>query len=243
MNYSEQSQAVQGLPPSDGASILDSINPEADVIRIINNFLGLKISVKVNGGTRTTSIVRVNKPEFTDEFVQNIGSDLYQLLNFTIQVSRFQDKDIKQKVGKFLLSLTKDFATHGDDNYISDETWARIIEVHNSELTEKGAGKGWDKHGINWRYNDPVNYDMIRYVKDFREEVDQIVKFRKYIVTIGAIVNASFNKSFSSNHNELGMVLRAIREIRTETNNTREIEQKRGIGAMFGRNQTQPEER
>lgn len=214
-------------PPEDRSSLLDSINPEADIDKIMTNLLGIKVMPKIEKGQKIYFSRRVSKPEFSEEYIRDLTSDLARFLNFTVQVSRFEQKKINKKVGSYLLALGQDFATHGDDNYVSDDTWQKILDIHDQKFIVNNEEKsGWVQFGINWSYNQPVTFDMIRLVKDFDEEKDQSVKFSKHIATFGTIIEASLNKSFSKDFAENGMIARLLGEVRTESTTLRHEEQK-----------------
>lgn len=236
----------------DKRDLLDQLNPSKELQNIINSMLGLNVSIVRNGNREDIITVRTNKPMFTDEYVRDIGTDLSYTLNFTIQVSRFEQERIYTKIHGYLHALRRDLATHGDDNYISHDSWKKILDIHADKVyynektgewsqTQKDGYKvvsGWYRFGIKWDYNKPVNCDMLQLVKTDNEERDQAIKFLKIIHTFSAIMEASYNKSYSSaNQQQLGMLLYALGEIRTETTNIQE--NKKSKFSMFGRSKEQ----
>lgn len=236
----ERTETQMYAPSENRSSILDSISPQGDIDKILSNLLGLKTVPRNEKGKTIYISVRASKPEFTEEYVRDLASDLSQFLNFTVQVSRFEQRKINQKVGHYLLSLTQDLATHGDDNYISDDTWHKILAVHEQYIVIDGEQRsGWYRFGINWTYNSPVTFDMIKLVKDFDEEKDQGVKFSKHISTFGTLIEASLSKSFSSQFSDNGMIARLLGEVRTESSTLRNEEQTKGGFSFLKPQQTE----
>ena len=227
----------------DPASILEAIDPQKDVDDIVYRILGLERRYSVEGSKTKMYIKRVNKPDFTDEYARQLGNDLKSFLNYTIQVSRFTDEVINRQVGNFLLELLNDLCTHGDDHYISDATWKRVLQIHDSKFIDENQREqsGWYKFGIEWNYDKPITNDMISLVKNSDEEVDQSIKFGKILKEFGAIILASFNKSYSSNGEQLGMVLQALGEMRQERIAVREQPQENKGGFLgFGNKKGNP---
>ena len=233
-------QQTQDYVPPDGASILQILNPDKEIEQLMYSFLGLQ---KMK--TKTSSFVeRINKPTFTDEYIRDLIKDVRQFVNFTTQVSRYEDKRIKQHVGKYLLSLKSSLATQGDDHFISDETWEKIMEVHNAsweddnDKDKDGKAKlksGWAKFGIDWDYNKPVRFEMLKGLKNFEEEVDQTVNFIRLIQALAPFLEGSLNKSFSGSHDAMGMMLSSLGEMRRETQ-TFTGDKKKRSGSLFKSN-------
>lgn len=201
---------------------------------ILYSILGLQINEEFRNGRIVRVISRQNKPLFTDEYARNICGDLRGFLNFTVQVSRFDDIEIIKKVRYYLIRLATSFATHGDDAYISDASWHKILDIHTNETNAAGVHNGWEKFGIMWSYNDPCTSEMLNYVKDVNEEADQAVEFDRLLSVFSSIIHASFNKSFSPNPQTAGMLLGSMTQIRTESQIIRESEKKRWSPPVFG---------
>jgi hypothetical protein len=235
-------QQTQTYAPPDGASILEALNPARELHGLMLTFLGLTSETHRQNGKAVTTLTRNNKPTFTDEFVRNLIKDIQQFVNLTTQVSRFEDKRIKQHVGQYLLALKSSLATQGDDHFISDDTWRQILEIYHAKFqtkNEKGeleAVNGWKRFGISWDYDRPVRYEMLLYgVKDVKEEVDQSFDFKRLIRALAPFLEASLNKSFSGNMDSTGMLLRSLGEMRTETQTFTSDKKKRG-GSLFRTN-------
>ena len=222
------------VEPADASSMLQFLNPKDEIEQVLLSMLGLqKETVRINGVLKT-QIRRVNKPMFTDEYARTLVSDLNGFLNYTIQVSRFDDAEIKRKVGGYLKKLVTSLCTHGDDAYVSTETWKKIIQIHESE-NDESSYTGWLSFGINWDYNDPVNNEMVSNVKDYSEELDQAIEFDRLVSKFSGVVHASFNKSFSPSAHTAGMLLNSMTDIRTESQVIKDAKPKSWIGPMFGK--------
>jgi hypothetical protein len=237
----------QYIPNQDKGSILEYINPQSDVVNIINNMLGLHVvySKEKNkeGGIKILT-TRISKPEFTKEYVMGLAKDLNVFLNFTIQVSKFGEEKVNTKMRNYMLALAKDLCTDADDNFISNNSWQKILNIHHDGMTDKNGQfhSGWERFGIIWKINDPVDYQMLQLVKDFQEEVDQVIKYEKISATLSAIIEASFNKSSSVRSQEVGMLLLALGEMRSESTILKEKEEKKKGFFGFGKKEEQKPE-
>lgn len=226
--------------PTDPTSMLEFLNPKAEIDDVLDLILGLQKKTVFISGTNSTRTVyrRVNKPIFTDEYARSIVSDLRSFLNYTVQVSRFDDRDIRLKCKNYLKKLLRSLCTHGDDAYISHNSWQKILDIHESSSYEKDGKKiynGWDKFDIVWEYDKAVENEMLELIKDRNEEVDQAIVFDRIISTFGSVIHASFNKSFSPNPQMAGMLLGSMTQIRSESQIIKEAEKKGWTGRLFGR--------
>lgn len=228
----EAQQQTQTFNPPDGAGILEITNPSKEVDRLMLTFLGLGFSQSKKDGKKVVRIFRNNKPTFTDEFVRNLIKDILQFVNYTTQVSRSTDKRIKRHVGNYLVALSRSLAAQGDDNYISDNTWSKILEIHHAKFEDEDGNmqNGWLRFGVEWDYDQPVRFEMLKYnVKDFTEEVDQAMDFKRIIRSLAPFLEASLSKSFSGENDAMGMTVSALGQIRSETQTiTGEKAKKRG---------------
>lgn len=226
--------------PSDSSSMLQFLNPSQDIDRILLEMLGLQLNISRIGQNQKTELVRVNKPLFTDEFSRNLSSDLRSFLNYNVQVSRFGEEDILLKMRFYMKRLVYSLATHGDDAYISSVTWKKIMDIHNDRDKEDQKIKsGWEKFGILWEFNLPVTSDMVDLVKDRGEEQDQAIEFDRLLSRYGAMIHASFNKSYSPAANKAGMLLDSMTEMRTESQVIRDAEKKGFVSSIFGKGEQQ----
>ena len=218
----------------DPSSILEQINPEVIIQKIADDWHGI-VRKTVRDGARTKTVVtRMHKPLFTDECIQYLISDLKQQLNFTVQVSRFDEERILVRIGTYRRALARYLATHGDDHYISEHSWKTIVDIHNSEGS-------WEKQGFTWEFNDPVKHEMLSLVKDESEEVDQAIHFEKIITSLSTLLEASIRKSYAGHQHEGGMLLAALQEIKKETAVMKETQSQSG-GLSFGKKQPQQQE-
>lgn len=231
-----ESVNAQYTQQQDNTSLLEYLNSREDIAEILNYMLGLQVITVISGGRPMQRIVRVNRPLFTDEYTRNIVGDLRAFLNFTIQVTRFDKREIVLKVSNYLRKLVMSLCTHGDDAYISELTWQKILDIHESEMKDNKPA-GWETFDISWSYDDPVNSEMVLLVKDFNEERDQAVEFDRIVSKFSSMIHASFNKSFSPNDTTAGMLLGSMKEIRTESQVIREKDGKRSMFSAFGRSE------
>lgn len=239
----EQAQ-TQYTEPQDAGSMLQHLNPKEEIEDILLSLLGLqKVNTKRHG-IPIVFVERVTKPLFTDDYCRRLANDLRSLLNTTIQVSRFDDTDIKRKVKNYLKRLLASLCTDGDDGYISIDTWRKIVDIHENQTKEEIDPKtnekidvycGWEEFGIKWEYDLPVNEEMVSLVKDYDEEKDQAIEFDKILSKFSGLIHASFNKSFSHSPQAAGMLLGSMTQIRTESQVIREAEKKGWFsGSTFG---------
>jgi hypothetical protein len=243
--YSDQTTtSFNGI--ADKNSILESINPFNDIETIQNQLLGLRKVTQKDGGSVKTYYRRIAKPLFTDQYVYSLVEDLSLLLNFTVQVSIFKEQQINKKVANYLLSLNHNLGTHGDDAYISDDSWDKIMEIHQQKYTVEINGvpklvSGWFKFDITWDYDKPVTSDMLKKVKDEKEEVDQNTIFEKIRATYSTIIHASLNKSYSGDADTMGMLIASMAEMRKENTVIRPQQESGGLGGFFKKKEEQQE--
>lgn len=202
-----------GAPPKEGSVFESMTNPDKSYVRYVvdgsdiierlqTNMLGLIIYEEKDGNKKQTNIVRKYKPIFTDEYAHNFIQNLQYFANSVISTTTFDDEQINMKMMHFNTSALLDIITHGDDHYISSRSWKLILKIHEKKLKTIKNGKevilsGWARHGIYWEYNHPVTEDMLQLVKDFDEEVEQGIIFRKLLTEISPFVHASMNKSLN----------------------------------------------
>ena len=235
---------TQYVEPADATSMLQFLNPKEEIEDILFSMLGLqKVNTKRNG-IAMVFVERVSKPLFTDEYVRSLASDLRSFLNYTVQVSRFDDQDIKRKVGSYLKKLVTSLCTHGDDAYISGTTWKKIVDIHENQThtvphiktgEDQEVNCGWLEFGVKWEYDLPVNEEMVGQIKDYDEEKDQAIEFDRIVSKFSGIIHASFNKSFSPSPQAAGMLLGSMTQIRTESQVVREAQKKGWLGSTFGK--------
>lgn len=242
--YEQQTSQYQGLIEKD--ALLNLINPRADITSIQNDLLGLEVIQEKDGGEIRTRTQRINKPVFTDEAVKELMRHIRSSLNFTVQVTRFEKEQINDQMRSFLKSTNAWLNTLGTDHYISDHVWDSILAIHEDKvsITDDVTGKdmlvsGWYKHGVNWSYNKPVTFDMLKRVpaKHEETEADQTVVFDNILTELKLIGLASLNKSVAlDNTQTLGQLLKALSEIRTESTTMQNNEKKSGFSLNPFRN-------
>lgn len=204
LNYSSMGS------PSDKNGILEQIEPQKDVQRLVYSMLGLTPHKEFINGIEKMAYSRISKPLFTYEYVMQIKSLLDGFLSYSVQVSRWEDKRIKRHAKEFALSMVRNLAIQGDDNYISEKTWKKILDVHSTK-------DGWDKFGIKWDFDKSVNHSMLQLVRDANEEAEQAIVFVPIVREIIVLVEGSLGKGYASYFNQLGMMPTMLGEMRTES--------------------------
>ena len=234
--YEQQTSQYAGLAEKE--TLLNLIDPRADLQRIQNDLLGLEVVYQKDGGETKTKTVRINKPVFTDEAVKELMRHIRSSLNFTVQVTRFEREQINDQMQSFLKSTNAWLNTLGTDHYISDSVWDEILAIHEDKTlyyddgTQEDLGSGWEKHGVKWSYNKPVTYDMLNRTpaKQLETEADQTIVFEHILSEMKVIGLASLNKSVAlDNTQTLGQLLKALAEIRTESTTMQQQQAKRGF--------------
>lgn len=223
-------QQTQSYPLVDKGTILAAVNPKDDIIALQQDLLGIEVTQYKDGGVTKSSVRRINKPVFTDEAVKELTRHLKSSLNFTVQVTRFNDEQIRNQMKSFLKSTNLWLNTIGYDHYISDAVWDKIVEIHESRDTPDVSG--WSRFGINWKYNSPVTYDMLKRIelKQLEVENDQTVVFGNIIAELKLLALASLNKSVAMDATQIqGQFLKALTDTTSVSTTIQNNNEKRGI--------------
>jgi hypothetical protein len=208
-------QTTSYAMPSNKAEVLDQINSEREVVRMINNFLGISYAETIENNMRRTKAVRVCRPSFTYEFTHQLKGLLDGFLNFAIQVSRWEKESINTHCNRVGMHLTLFLATTGDDNYISEQSWKRITAI-------QASPGNWSQFGITWEYDRPVTYPMLALVREENEEVDQGVFFNLIVKEFLTLMESSLNKGYAQGMDPMGQLPKMLTEIKTENSVIRE---------------------
>jgi small nuclear ribonucleoprotein (snRNP)-like protein len=223
-------QQTQSYPLVDKGTILSYVNPKDDIIALQQDLLGIEVTQYKDGGVLKSTVRRINKPVFTDEAVKELTRHLKSSLNFTVQVTRFDDEQIKNQMKSFLKSTNLWLNTIGYDHYISDAVWDKIVEIHESTIEDKTSG--WNKFGINWKYNSPVTFDMLKRIelKQIETENDQTVVFGNILAELKLLALASLNKSIAMDSKQVqGQFLKSLSDVRTESTTIQSNNEKKGF--------------
>ena len=214
-----QNYATQYAPPTNKTELLAQINSADEVQRLINSYLGLSpIETVGDNKMRQVSMRRISRPIFTYEFIQNhLRTIIDGYLNFSIQFSRWERERITIHCLRSAVSLGNLYATIGDDNYISERSWALILQIHNSE-------GGWKQFGVTWEYDKPVNSTMLNLVRQpVNDETDQTAFYSLSNRNIIALIEGSFNKGYAHALDSLGQLPKVSTEIRQENTVIRDM--------------------
>jgi hypothetical protein len=233
-----EQQTNQSTPLVDKGTMLSIINPKDDIIAFQNDLLGIEVVTYKDGGQYKTEIKRINKPVFTDEAVKELTRHIKSSLNFTVQVTRFTEDQIKDQMCSLLKTTNLWLNTIGNDHYISDAVWDKIIDIHEHKVDSLS---GWTQFGINWKYNSPVTFDMLKRIELKQQEVenDQTVVFGHILSELKIMSLASLNKSIAIDGKQIqGQLLKAFTDSHSETTTIQSNNEKRGL---FGMKRSQEE--
>lgn len=214
----------------DRMSMIDRLDPSTKIPLIIEQLLGIRRVHLQSGSATTIKNIRYNKPTFTEEFIRQLEHSLYGYVNTMFNFSKFDEKQINMRILHIGENLNRLFGTHGNDNFISDKTWAVIMKIHDKKVKETIDGKeilvsGWHKLGIKWEYNEPVTMEMLENgVKDFDEICDQDVIMGQINGQIRRMIETSYKRS-STLSDELGMMTSVLKNTSNETNNMNQTQQ------------------
>ena len=239
----ESMQMSQQRPLQEKSAILASLDGTKDVNTICLNLMGLQEREEYKDGRTVKVFVRISKQTFTHEFITTHFKPQYsQLINYTVQASKEMKEIIPMQVFMFARNLTDLFVTHGDDHYISDESYNKIILLHNKKIEEIGPdGKkrfvsSWNcssnsHKNVSWDYNQPITYQMLQMVKNQEEEVDQGIVIKSIVIPSVIFVQRSLNKAWSSEFKP-GMLIEMLSETYKESATVKEVEQKQNSGVL-----------
>jgi hypothetical protein len=203
---------------SDNSSFIQELDPRKLIPIICNQLLGIHEKTERDGNKEVLIIKRYSKPTFTEEFVSDIRHTLYGYINDVTSFSRYEEESISLRIkhlGKELVTL---FAIKGNDHFISEQTWQLILKINDSK-------ESWKEFKIGWEYDKPVTYEMISYVKDFDENVDQEVTFMQVSSQLRRIIDSVYRRSVVMPDN-YGMMPSLINNTHSESYNaTRNMQQ------------------
>lgn len=214
----------------DRNSIIERLDPSKQIPLIIEHLLGIRAVRKQSGAESSVSYIRYNKPTFTEEYIRVLEHQLSGYVNAIFTFSRFEPNEVKTRIRNIGLDINRSFAIKGNDNYISDASWSRILKIHDKK-ENKDSASGWIKHNINWSYDKPVTMEMLVYVKDFDETCDQDVIFSQISHQIRRMIEASYRRSLGLT-DELGMmtsVLAGTTQERNVISQNQSLEQNQGL--------------
>jgi hypothetical protein len=227
---------------TDKESILRQIDPKATIEDLKLHFLGLKRESYKDGTVMRTKVVRISKPMFTYEFVQNqLMLILNAKLNYVVQVSRFTEDEILRRImaddKRLCLTLAE-----GCKHYITDAQWNKILELEDNKaplkdlndewvVNDRGEPKlfsYWQRNGFNWDYNKPVDNKMQEMTKISSNTSSSMFAVLSQIRSaITSLTFASYNKSFADNFNQNGMLVGMLGEMKKETSVLRDSDNKK----------------
>lgn len=216
----------------DRNSIIERLDASKNIPVIVEHLLGIRIVNSRSGAKVETTTIRFNQPTFTEEFVRMVEHQLNGYVNSLFTFTKFDPEAIQMRIRNIGLSITRLFALTGNDHFISESSWKKIMKVHDNKWTDpvsKVELSGWSNPNIkiSWDYNKPVTMEMLSLIKDFDEDCDQDVIFEQISHHMRRMIDASYRRS-SSLSDELGMafsVLAGTTQERNVTSSTQQMEQ------------------
>lgn len=201
-------------------SIIEELDPRKDIHKITEQLLGIFVITEQDSGKVKVTQKRLNRPLFSEEFVSHVKFTLFSYMNNTNAFSKYDPDAIKIRMLNISAEIVELFATHGNDEYISQKTWLKILKIHDSTDGIEGNSKqqvksGWEQFGIKWTYDSPVTSEMVSYVKEFDEEEDQAVIFMNATRSICRTVESVFRRSLEM-PDSYGMFTSALAGMRNE---------------------------
>lgn len=210
--------------PQDRSSLIERFNPEPIIQPIVDQLLGIKTIRSRSGSAEQFIRSRYSKPLFAEEYVRVVEGILYGYVNNVTSFTKYEPEQIRLKLENAFKAQGSSLATDGDDSFISQETWKRILAIHESGEYETDNGKrifrsGWNRFNVNWTYDSPVTADMLIGVKDPDEVVGQEVTFELVAQSIRSAVHSCFNRSLEMPDKRYGMTTNLVGETTIEKNN------------------------
>jgi hypothetical protein len=159
-------------------NVMDILSTEDVIRRICLNMAGLQVK-NVKG---LNKFIRFNKPDFSDEFIAYVQSELLIHSNQVTSYSVLDEEHITNYVRTKMLALTDYFYTVGRDNFISNYSWDKIKSIHREKATEiittdkdgkrvQKTVSGWHHIlGYDWSPNELVSSQMLNFVRDTKKD-------------------------------------------------------------------------
>lgn len=206
-------------------SVVTELDPNKEINRMCEHLLGITtVNERDNtNGMQVTVTKRLSRPFFTEEYVNHLRYILFSYLNNVNAFTRFEDKSIDIMCNNISRAITDSLATDGDKDFISHDTWMRILAIHDSGDKQTGNVKtqkvsGWLLQGVDWNYNKPVTKEMVDYCKILDEESDQIIIFELVRGATVRLIKSVYNRSLQMPDN-FGMSWSGLQGMRSESMN------------------------
>jgi len=159
--------------------VMDLLETYPIIRRIMMNMAGVERR-NVNGSYQ---LFREKPPQFTDEFVKDLGTKLMMHANQVTSYTCLKEDQIKSYLKHRIDALITMVFTIGRDHYISYESWKKIIDIHKkkieinlykgSEITGKKKVSGWYDHiDRDWKPENITSQEMLKVVRDRDERGD-----------------------------------------------------------------------
>lgn len=159
------------------------------------------VVVTVKDGKLTA--VRIKKPTITHEFVFDpFITTLRSCSNTVTAQTSWKIEEINRRQLNLMEHLIKEVAISGKENYVTANSWKRILEIHNTrgrwvvEDGKKTFVSGWvEVGGINWSYNDGVTREMLDVVRLPNDDDDQHATMGRIISQMQILIDAALRRS------------------------------------------------
>lgn len=134
-----------------------------------------------------TVVKRFTKPTFTYEFVQQMISTMYMMVNLITVRTTFDDEQIRQYLFVESDALKLWYGSEGIRNLVSPKIWSYA------------ESEDWEEHGISWSRHDFFNVDMLNILKDkydlHNESYGQDMILRHVFWAMMEFIHGGMNKS------------------------------------------------
>jgi hypothetical protein len=204
--------------PQDRSSLIERFDPTPVIKPLIEQLLGIQMNSNKSASSTITTYKRVSRPMFSEEYVRVIEGILRGSVNNVISFSKFTPEQIRLRNINMFMTHGDSIGLEGNKHFISEETWQRVLDIHESGKNDKGEGSGWSRYGIEWKYDSPVTYDMVRSIKDHEELVGQEVDFAILAQNIRGLITACIHRSLEMPDGKYGMTSNLIGETTIEKN-------------------------
>lgn len=169
------------------------------------------IFVKMSGLQRTERQgqvfwIRARQPMFSDDYTLFIISTLRTYSNPVTTLTTWTKEEINKRLEGIMSSLLDNITMHGNDNFISQATWKKIITKHRQfqiikvveadDVVKEYKVSGWyEELNQDWNENAPVTSMMVHQTKDPLETFEQSDIFSVIWESAFIFIDASLRRS------------------------------------------------
>lgn len=187
----------------------DSALKLSETRKIIDSFFYDFCGLQPSRQGDSVVLLRMSRPKFTYEFAKDLCTNIYIEANRITARTVYREDKIKAYILKQCETLADWINVVGFHKLVSERAWQKILDmaeldpssIVEDEKTGKKTGLSYweNQHQITWTYNDPVNDDMLRIVKERnaldRESFGQDSIIRNVFWSIRIFLEGSINRS------------------------------------------------